>query len=112
MCAVDALGIPFMVGEPAEIVSRDPLTGEEVWARIDPGDGVWWEPHPAVVLSAGSAEAGSTASARCRFVNFFASAESAARFLDERPGLEGTVLSLPEAAEAGRAVFGGLLEVV
>ncbi len=45
MCALDALGIAPMLNLPAEILSRDPLGGGEVWVRIDPGDGAWWEPE-------------------------------------------------------------------
>jgi hypothetical protein len=110
MCAIDALGIPFMLGTEAEIASLDPVTGEEVWARIEPGDGSRWEPHDAVVVAGAKREGGPSASTCCRFVNFFASPESAGRYLRERPELQGEVVSIPEAIEAGRAVFGDVLE--
>jgi hypothetical protein len=110
MCAVDALGMPFMLGAEAEIVSQDPLTGEEVWVRIDPGDGAWWEPQPAVVLAGATGTSGPSVSTCCSFINFFASAESAGRYLRENPMLRGETLSIPEAVEAGRLIFGDLLE--
>jgi hypothetical protein len=43
MCAIDALGIAPMFGEPIEIDSRDPVNGDEIRARVT-GDGTadWW----------------------------------------------------------------------
>jgi hypothetical protein len=110
MCAVDALGMPFMLGADAEIVSRDPVAGVEVWVRIDPGDGVWWEPQTAVVFAGATGASGPSVSTCCSFINFFASAESAGRYLHEHPVLRGETLSIPEAVEAGRLIFGDLLE--
>jgi Alkylmercury lyase len=48
MCAIDALGIAPMLGLPIEIYSRDPVTGGEIWVRLDPSEGAWWEPKEAV----------------------------------------------------------------
>lgn len=110
MCAVDALGMPFMLGEQAEIVSRDPLTGDEVWVRIDPGDGVWWEPQTAVVLAGATGASGPSVTTCCSFINFFASPESAGRYLRENATLRGETLSITEAVEAGRLIFGDLLQ--
>jgi hypothetical protein len=110
MCAIDALGIPFMLETAAEIVSLDPVTGAEVWVRVDPGDGSWWGPKEAVVAAGGRARAGRAAEACCAFVNFFASSESAERYLGAHPDIQGVVISVPEAIEAGRLVFGELLE--
>ena len=36
MCAIDALGIAPMFGEPIEIESRDPVSGDEIRARVAP----------------------------------------------------------------------------
>jgi hypothetical protein len=109
MCAVDALGMPFMLGEEAEIVSFDPLTGEEVWVRVDPGEGVWSEPRTAVVLCGATGASGPSAATCCSFVNFFSSVENAGRYLRANPALRGQILSIPEAAETGRLIFGELL---
>src|SRR5712691_6873631 len=45
MCAIDALGIAPMLALPVEITSRDPQTGAEVWVRVEPSEGGWWEPQ-------------------------------------------------------------------
>ena len=110
MCAVDALGMPFMLGEEAEIVSRDPLTGEEIWVRIEPGEGVWSEPQTAVVLAAATGASGPSVSTCCSFINFFVSAENARRYLAVNRTLRGETLSITEAVEAGRLIFGDLLQ--
>lgn len=110
MCAVDALGMPFMLGTAAEIVSRDPLTDDEVWVRIDPGDGLWWEPRTAVVFAGATGASGPSVSTCCSFINFFAAPENASRYLREHPALNGESLSIADAVEAGRLIFGDLLE--
>jgi hypothetical protein len=109
MCAIDALGISFMLGEATEVVSRDPLTGEEVRISIDPGRAVRWQPEDAAVFAGGDRCEGPASAVCCAFVNFFASRENAQRYLRETAAVEGEVLSIPEAVEAGRIVFGGLL---
>lgn len=107
MCAVDALGIPFLLQAPAETVSLDPLTGEEVWVRVVPGEGAWWEPQQSVVVWGADGSAGPSARACCAFVHFFASRESAEQYLAERATLQAEVLPLAEAIETGRAIFEG-----
>lgn len=77
--------------------------------RVEPGDGAWWEPDEAVVLAGAMAAKGPTSVTCCRFVNFFRSQGSAARYLRGHPALRGEILTLPEAIEAGRTVFGELL---
>jgi hypothetical protein len=109
MCAIDALGIPFMLGEATEVVSRDPLTGEEIRIWVEPGGAVRWEPEGAAVFAGSDRCEGPASAVCCSFVNFFASRESAERYLRETPAVQGEVLSIPEAVEAGRTVFGGLL---
>jgi Alkylmercury lyase len=109
MCAIDALGIAFMLGEPTETVSRDPLTAEEVRTWVDPSGGVRWEPEAAAVLAGSDRDEGPASAVCCAFVNFFASRENAERYLRETPAVRGEVISIPDAVAAGRTVFGGLL---
>jgi hypothetical protein len=42
-------------------------------------------------------------------LNFFVSPATAERWLSEHPQVRGTVISMQEAAAAGRAVFGDVL---
>jgi Alkylmercury lyase/Rhodanese-like domain len=71
MRAIDVLGIAPTLGLAIEIYSPDPISGGEIWVRLDPSEGAWWEPKQAVVL-AGSA-CGEAPSFRgcCDMLNFF-----------------------------------------
>ena len=105
-CAVDALGIGAMLGRDTDVTSVDPLTGEPVSAAGR--DGRWtWDPPDAVVF-VGSTGDGRITDACCPAINFF-SDEANARDYQRRHHLSGDVLTLPEAAQAGALVFGGLL---
>jgi len=108
MCAIDALGIAPMLGLPVEIYSRDRLSGSEIWVRLDPQEGAWWEPQEAVVLSGSAHCEGPSFRGCCDVLNFFNSRANAERWLDENPSVTGKPISLPEAIEAGRIVFGEL----
>src|SRR5258708_39935432 len=50
MCAIDALGIPAMLGQDVVITSADPVTGEPVTVTAGPDRGTVWEPPGAVVF--------------------------------------------------------------
>ena len=109
MCAIDALGIAPMLGLPIEITSRDPHTDREVWVRLDPGEGAWWEPETAVVLDGCVGSDGPSYRTCCEALNFFESGESALSYLVTNPDISGRAIPLPEAIELGRAIFGDLL---
>ncbi len=109
MCAIDALGIAPMLGLPTEIYSRDRVSGGEIWVRLDPSEGAWWEPQQAVVLAGSACCDGPSFRGCCDVLNFFESRENAERYLAVNPSLSGHPTSLPEAIAAGRIVFGDLL---
>ena len=110
MCAVDALGIAAMLERPIEVFSRDPLSGGEVWVRIDPGDGAWWEPEQAVVLAGSACSDGPSFRSCCSVLNFFESGEHALQYLLAHTDVTGHAITLPEAIAAGAAIFGDLLK--
>src|SRR5262249_12750019 len=106
MCAIDALGIAPMLRLPVEIHSRDPLSDAEIRVRLDPSEGAWWEPEEAVVLSGRACCEGPSFRGCCDLLNLFETRENAERYLAENPSVSGHPISLPEAIEAGRIVFG------
>ncbi len=108
MCAIDALGIAPMLGVAIEIHSRDPVNAGEVWVRLDQREGAWWEPEEAVVLSGSTCCEGPSFGGCCDVLNFFETRENAERYLAEHGEVAGHPISLPEAIEAGRIVFGDL----
>lgn len=110
MCAIDALGIAAMLGLPVEISSRDPLDGTEIRVRLDPGEGAWWEPTSAVVLAGSACCDGPSFRGCCETLNFFQTKESATSYLAADPELAGLPISIPDAIEAGRVIFGDLFK--
>jgi hypothetical protein len=110
MCAIDALGIAPMLNQPVEINSHDPLTGHEIWLRVSPGEGAWWEPETAVVLAGSSRASGPSYGGCCDVLNFFETTETAERYLREHGLVDGVPISIPEAIETGRAIFGEVLK--
>lgn len=106
-CAVDALGIPAMLGRDAEIHSTDPHNGEPVVATSRAG--TWqWQPESAVVFVGSNGSSGPLTQSCCPVINFFTD-EDNARAYQRQHHLDGDVLTMPEAAEAGALVFGDLL---
>jgi Alkylmercury lyase len=109
MCTIDALGIAPMLGLPVEVYSRDPVSGAEIWVRLDPGEGVWSEPKEVVVLSGSACCEGPSFRGCCDVLNFFETNANAERYLAENQSISGHAISLAEAIEAGRIVFGDVL---
>ena len=112
MCALDALGIASMFDQPVEVVSDDPVSDEQIRARLTPDGSAEWQPEAAVVVAGAiGARDGDSCHACCPVLNFFSSAANAERWLVQHPEATGRVISIREAAAAGRAVFGdGLAE--
>jgi hypothetical protein len=109
MCAIDALGIAPMLGETIEVESRDPVSSAQIRARVAPDGSAEWSPDSAVVVAGAMVAGGDSCQGCCPVLNFFASPATAERWLSEHPQVRGTVISMREAAAAGRAVFGDVL---
>jgi hypothetical protein len=111
MCAIDAFAIPYLLGRPAAVHAREPDTDRPVTVAIDPaGNTIRWDPPDATVVAARTG-GGRVADCACPHINLFASRPSAERYLDV-PGRRGTMLSVPDAAAAARAIFGALAELL
>ena len=111
MCAIDALAIPYLLGRPAAFHAREPGSDRSVTVTIGAGgDTIGWEPAAATVVAA-RAGGGRVADCACPFINLFASPGAAERYLD-MAGRQGTMLSIPDAAAAARAIFGALSELL
>ncbi len=101
-CAVDALGIPAILGRDAEVHSTDPRSGEPVLATSRRGS--WrWQPESSVVFI-GSSGSGRLTESCCPVITFFTDADNA-RAYQRQHHLDGDVLTMPEAAGAGALVL-------
>jgi hypothetical protein len=109
MCAIDALGVAPMLGQRIEIESRDPVSREAIGALVAPDGAAEWWPEAAVVVAGAVQGQGDVCGGCCPVLNFFASPANAERWLSEHSDVCGNVISLHDAAAAGRAVFGNLL---
>jgi hypothetical protein len=108
MCAIDALGIAFMLDTPAMVLSTDPGTNEPIEVSVKPTGESEWVPREAVVVI-GCVGDGDSAECSCPHVNFAASPERGRALLDTVAGCAGDVLPMPDAIKVGRDVFGALL---
>src|SRR5215207_1251581 len=85
-CAVDALLFPVMLGHAAQIESCDPVTGEKVQVNVSP-DGVQKvKPESAVVSWVNAIDLSNIRGSGCQHVHFFASSESASKWIAEHTG--------------------------
>ncbi|MER6099966.1 organomercurial lyase [Streptomyces sp. NPDC001728] len=89
MCAVDALGVPAMLGRDAVIFSSDPVTGEPVTVTSTGGTTVW-EPASAVVFVGRRGFSGTAEAVCCDPLNFFTSPASATTWPKRHPDVPAT----------------------
>lgn len=110
MCAIDALGIAPMLDLPIEIVSSDPISGAEVRVQLSAEGTATWQPAAAVVLAGSASCSGPSFGGCCDVLNFFEKAANATQYSLEHAEVAGAPISIPEAIDAGRVVFGDVLE--
>ncbi|NGO74547.1 alkylmercury lyase [Streptomyces sp. YC504] len=109
MCAIDALGIPSMLGRDVTISSTDPVNGEPV--TLSSRSGVLaWEPPGAVVFAGTQPGGGPAADVCCRTVSFFTGPGTARTWSAAHPDVPGEVIDLARAERAAAETFGPLLE--
>lgn len=108
MCAIDALGIPSMLGTDAVITSADPVTGETVTVAAVGGH-MTWQPSAAVVYLGRCSGTGPAAEVACGAVNFFTSPHSAISWARAHSDYAGRAIDQARAEELGQSVFGPLL---
>ena len=108
MCAIDALGIPYMLDTDATISSTDPQTGHPVDVTVTAG-ALTFEPAEAVVVYAATATGGRSVDSCCSTINFFDSEHSAEIWLADRPRLNATFLDRDHAVRLACDIFEPLL---
>ncbi|MFJ9447824.1 alkylmercury lyase family protein [Kitasatospora sp. NPDC101235] len=108
MCAIDALGVPAMLGQDAVISSTDPLSGDPITVTSTTGT-LRWEPASALVFVGQRPGGGPAAAACCDALNFFTDAASARAWTSQHPDVPGRVVDQPDAEHIGRQTFGPLL---
>ena len=85
-CSLDAIHLPGLLGQPAEVESIDPITGQAIHLTIPPNGVPTYRPAEtmlSIVLSGG--DRGGPQSPLCRQMHFFASSESATIWVRDHP---------------------------
>ncbi|WP_199547706.1 alkylmercury lyase family protein [Streptomyces sp. N35] len=109
MCAIDALGIPAMLGRDVTISSTDPVNGESVTVSSRSGV-LTWEPPGAVVFAGAQPGDGPAADVCCRTVSFFTGPRTAQTWSAAHPDVPGEVIGPARAGHVAAETFGPLLE--
>jgi len=107
-CAIDALGMPFMLHRDLSITSSCASCAKTMAIMVrdqsivahSPSDSVEW---------AGTIQEGPAADSACPAINFFCSAAHVEQWLQSQPNAVGSVVSLGEALYIGKAIFEPLL---
>ena len=106
-CGFDAVFLPIMLGERAEVASTCPVTGAEIRLRVGP-DGTVTEVVPAAAVVGIVGEeitscctVAGPESAICTQMPFFASREAGERWVAAHPGV--AIVDLDQAREIARA---------
>jgi hypothetical protein len=107
MCAIDALGLPAMLGTDAVITTTDPVTDAQISVTATPEQSTW-EPPDAVVFVSARTEAGPSADTCCAQLNMFTSRPSAEQWARTHH-VAGEILNQVDAERLGRQIFGDLL---
>jgi len=108
MCAVDALGIPFMFHKDVEISSSCPHCGRPIVVVVQDGRVVSRVPAELVVW-VGNDRTECAATSVCPTINFFCSPAHLEAWGNTDSRDSGFVLNLGEALFVGRGLFGDLL---
>ena len=110
LCAVDALGITAMLKEDVRISSRCAHCGSPVEIQARPEQLTRHLPSEIVVwFPTSEGDYCSVAESRCPNISFFCTSDQLEAWRKANGQPAGVVLSLLEAFEAGRAIFGSLL---
>ena len=113
-CAWDTLFLAPVLGEAAEVRSRDPETGTTIEVRVSPAGATGPEGTVVSIVFPEVDEAGTWDAARaqelfCSLVHFFEDRASAERWFAERQ-VPAAFLSLDEAFRLGQMRFGALID--
>ncbi|HDL14667.1 MAG TPA: hypothetical protein ENH28_00675 [Euryarchaeota archaeon] len=111
LCATDALGIHFMLGDNITILSRCPECEDEIRIVVKEGRITSATPEDAVEFVGDRERCGCTAETMCPFINFFCSQEHLEAWrLKNLEYRDGEIYSPNEALEYGRSIFGDFVK--
>lgn len=111
VCAIDALGVPPMVGQPVTIRSSCHHCGHPIEIRVRPDGPIGGAELMVWVGQRGDIHKKACTSI-CLTLNFFRSKEHLRAWREIHPGIPGAAAFLEEAFKLGAKIFGELLHDV
>jgi hypothetical protein len=114
MCAIDALGVPAMLGTTVRMESVDVTSGAPITVTLpppggQPGSEARWDPAGAVVFVGATGGSGPSADCCCDYLNFFTDHVAATAWTEAHPNVPGQILDQVDAVQLGIDLFGPLL---
>src|SRR5262249_9636192 len=117
-CALDALFLPILLDQTAEVTDHCPVTRDAIHLTISPKQVERYDPESVVVsIVTPDIRMDSLASiehiwnAFCNYVHFFSSAQAASSWF-ARKVQTAQFVSIEDAFQIGQALFGKLIEYV
>ncbi|MFY9300583.1 MAG: alkylmercury lyase family protein [Candidatus Nitrosotenuis sp.] len=107
-CAIDALGIPLVLGINAEVKSKCSHCGDKIGIKTRGGDLEEYNNDNLVFVGFSGKMEGKIVKDLCPYLNFFCSLEHLQEWKKSRPDIRGMGLSLPVAAELSKIIFESL----
>lgn len=111
LCATDALGIHFMLGEDITVRSRCPECESEMRIEVKADKVASSVPEGVVEFVSSRESCGCTAKTFCPFMNFFCSREHLERWREKNPAYgKGEMYLLHQVLEHGKNIFRDFLK--
>jgi hypothetical protein len=110
-CAVDALGIPFMIRYDAVIRSECGLCEAPLCIVFDDSKISFSHPSRIRVWYVPPQSSGASVDCQCPIINFFCIEKHLEKWQSKHSGPAGRSLTLKEAAEHGRTTYGNSLRI-
>jgi hypothetical protein len=110
MCAIDALGMPYMLKQDASVASVCEHCGSHITVRVERQQVVSRSPSDIVVWYAAAREGCVVATDLCPSLNFFCSAAHLGMWRAAHAHADGRMLNFEQAVEAGRKTFENMME--
>jgi len=101
-CAADTISFPSVLNHTAVIESPDPISGEIVRLTVTPDGIEGLNPSSAVVSWSLESDLDNIRGSFCNLTHFFASQETAAQYVTDRPGL--VIVSVESVFEAASSL--------
>ena len=108
MCAMDALGMGYMLSMDTIVLSITPDTGERVTVSFHDGHSEW-TPPTAVVFAGVAGEEGPASKVCCAQTNIFTDMVHAQAWTKEHRDITGSILLPHQAEHLAQRAFGSLL---